>query len=136
MNEKETIKLVSKLEKFIKLNQLEEIQKLEEIKSLDYENYADLFIEACASDCYQIVKYLYELKSPSDFALAEGFRCCLDKGNLNTVKTLLDELNIYKNAEIKTELKKHLKELKSWNKDFYDQVNPLFTVTKKVSLKK
>lgn len=136
MNEQDTIKLVSKLEKLIKLNQLEEIQKLDGIKSLDYENYADIFIEACANDCSQIVKYLYELKTPSNFALAEGFRCCLDKDNFNTVKTLLEDLHINKSSEVKSELKAHLNELKSWNKDFYNKVSPLFSETKKVLLKK
>lgn len=136
MNEKETIKLVSKLEKLIKLNQLEEIQKLNEVKSLDYESYADIFIEACANDCSEIVKYLYELKNPSDFALEEGFRCCLDKGNFKTVKILLEDLCIHKSSEIKAELKKHLNELKDWNKDFYEQVNPLFIAMNKPLLKK
>lgn len=96
MNEKDTIKLVNQLGKMIILNELEEIQKLNKIQFLDQENYADLFIEACANDSNQIVKYLYELRHPGEFALEDGFRCCLDTDNFNTVETLICDYKFIK----------------------------------------
>lgn len=127
MNEKETISLVNKLTKMIKLNQINEIKNLNQIQLLDRENYSDLFIEACATDASQIVQYMYKLKRPSDFALQDGFRCCLDTGNLNTIKMLICDLKIHlKSDDINDELKEHLKKLKNWNNDFYQQVIPLF----------
>lgn len=129
MNEKDTIRLVNKLKKMIKLNQLVEMQKLNQIQFLDYEHYADLFIEACANDSTAIVKYLYELRELGEFALHDGFSCCLDTGNFNTIHTLICDLQIHKNSDVNEELKRHLNKLKKWNKDFYDKVIPLFNFT-------
>jgi len=133
MNEKETIKLANKLEKMIKLNQLEEIQKLNHsIKILDRENYSDIFIDACDSGNFEIVKYLFELRNPGEYALHDGFRCCLDVGNLNTIKVLICDLKIQKNSDVNEELKRHLDNLKEWNEDFYNEVITLFNPTNKL----
>lgn len=135
MNEKDEIKLYNKVYKMIKERNLSDIQQLNDITSLYYETYGGLFMEACAHDATDIVKYFYELKKPFNFALHEGFRCCLDLGHFTTAKLLICDLKIHQIPEVNEEIKKELKILKGWDKEFYDQIITLFPTSNNKKLK-